>query len=143
MNEIEQDPPSLTRLRTVSSSPGSGRLTATMPPDMLNLNQPHLEGDINHDQSTLSNSQSNLNRLPPGSNVHQDTPLEPHVLNDPVCLHHDDFPNSDDISGWDLSTWNLDYDTTNDISNSLHVTENPKDLHGYGPLMQKESLNLS
>ncbi|KAG9661258.1 hypothetical protein KCU95_g131, partial [Aureobasidium melanogenum] len=146
VNEVEQDLPSLTRLRTASSSPGSGRLTtpnSTVPPDVPDLDQPHLGGDTNHDQPTLpSDSQQGLNVLPTGINAHQDAALEPLVTSDPVWLHHDDFPSLDDMPGWDPSTWNPGYETTNDASDSLYVTENSKECHGYDPLMQKERLDL-
>ncbi|KAG9603369.1 hypothetical protein KCU86_g2055, partial [Aureobasidium melanogenum] len=142
--EAEQDYPSLASLRTASSSPGSGRLMTTTPLNAADLNHPHLERDTNHEHFTLSSgSQPNLNELPAGHSAHQDIPLEPLVSNDLDWLHHTDFPNFGDMSDWDPSTWNPDYETTNDASNSLYVTENPKDLHGYGPLIQEESLSFS
>ncbi|KAG9530013.1 hypothetical protein KCU93_g3088, partial [Aureobasidium melanogenum] len=143
-NEVEQDPPSLTSLRTMSSSPGSGRLTSMRPPDVLDLDQPQLGGDTNHDQPTLpSDSQQGLNVLPTETNAYQDAALEPLVTSDPAWLHHDDFPSLDDMPGWDPSTWNPGYETTNDASDSLYMTENTKDLHGYSALIQKESLSFS
>ncbi|KAG9868790.1 hypothetical protein KCU77_g104, partial [Aureobasidium melanogenum] len=144
INEAEQDSPSLASLRTASSSPGSERLTTTTPPSVADLNHPHLERDTNHEHFTLSsNSQSNLNELPAGISAHQDIPLGPLVSNDHDWLHHDDFPNIDDMPSWDPSTWNTDPETTNDISNSLHVTENLKDLHGYICVAQDPSHRFS
>lgn len=54
VDEVEQDPPYLGSLRAVSSSPGSGRPTTAMPPEVTDLVQPHLGGDTNHDQANLS-----------------------------------------------------------------------------------------
>ncbi|KAH0334902.1 hypothetical protein KCU81_g9281, partial [Aureobasidium melanogenum] len=134
IHEVEQDPPSLVTLRTVSSSPSSGRLTTAMPPEVSDPVQPHLEGDANHDRPVLStDSQQYLNVLSTGINAHQDVPLEPLVTSDIVWLQNDEFSSLDDISSWDPSTWYADYDTTTGINNNLYVTENPKDLHGHGP----------
>ncbi|KAG9660845.1 hypothetical protein KCU64_g2943, partial [Aureobasidium melanogenum] len=144
VDDFEQDPPSLASLRTVSSSPTSGGGNTATPPDVTVPNQPHLGGDTNHDQSTLSSdSQQGLNILPTKINAHQDVPLEPVVNSDPVWLQNEEFLNFHYMSGWDLSTWDPDNETTNDANNNLYVTESSKDLHGYGPLIQKESLTFS
>ncbi|KAG9764078.1 hypothetical protein KCU73_g1121, partial [Aureobasidium melanogenum] len=124
IDEVEQDSPSLTSLRTVSSSPGSGRLSTITPPDVAGVDQPYLGGGTNHDQLNLSlNAQLSLNVLQPGVNAHQEVSLEPHMLNDLDCLQNDDFADFDDMPSWDPK-----------IS---------KDLHGSGPLRRKESLDFA
>lgn len=117
VNEDEQDPLSLTSLRTVSSSSSSGRLTTTTPLDVADLDQQYLGGYTTHSQTNpSSNHQPSLNVLPPESNALQDISLEPPATSDPVGLQIEFADFDDSILSWDPNhdLWNYDHGTTNE-----------------------------
>ncbi|KAG9856310.1 hypothetical protein KCU98_g1484, partial [Aureobasidium melanogenum] len=141
-NQVERDHPPLPSLRTVSSSPTSERLSITTPPDVADLDRPHLEGATDHDERTLSsNSQPNLNNSSSGNSAQQDTPHDdpPLIVSSDLVWLQNEFADFDnDMLSWDPNdeTWNLGQVTTNDLSNSLYTTESSKDVHAYDALIQ-------
>ncbi|KAH0343046.1 hypothetical protein KCU83_g8987, partial [Aureobasidium melanogenum] len=117
VNEVEQDPLSLTSIRTVSSSSSSGRLTTTTPLDVADLDQQYLGGYTSHSQTNpSSNHQPSLNVLPPESNALQDVSLEPPATSDPVWLQTETADFDDSILSWDPNhdLWNYDHGRAND-----------------------------
>ncbi|KAH0172860.1 hypothetical protein KCU67_g1544, partial [Aureobasidium melanogenum] len=145
VNQAERGHQSSPDHGTVSSSSASGGGNTATPPDMAVPDQPHLEGDTDHDELTLSsNPQPKSDFLPSEHSVRQDASHDPTLMmsSEPFWFQNDlaDFDNGIVSLDSNHETWNLDHVPTNDTSTSLCLTDNLKNVHAFDAPEQQGSL---